>query len=183
MPDPLDGLNPQQREAVLHQDGPLCVFAGPGSGKTRVLTCRIARLIHQSGVKPENIMVLTFTRRAADELKRRLIDLVGTYGVYVNTFYAFCGEKLSEDFDFTIAKKDKQNNLIQNLPAADTTSAKFSEKIRLKIENYKLASNASRLDIADSAWLRDWYRPYQAALNEAENAGLLRSSRQNDPAV
>src|SRR3954449_3206844 len=88
--DLLAGLNPAQREAVLHIDGPLLVLAGAGSGKTRVLTTRIARLIDQHGVDPSRILAVTFTNKAAGEMKERIARLLGRAptGMWVGTFHA-----------------------------------------------------------------------------------------------
>jgi DNA helicase II / ATP-dependent DNA helicase PcrA len=97
----LDGLNPTQRDAVAHSDGPLLVVAGAGSGKTRVLTHRIAHLIRDRGVSPFEILAITFTNKAADEMKFRVAALVGpvAHKMWVSTFHSACVRILRRDAD------------------------------------------------------------------------------------
>ena len=95
----LEGLNPAQQEAVTHHEGPLLVVAGAGSGKTRVLTHRIAHLIRDHGVSPFEIMAITFTNKAADEMKQRVAGLVGPVAakMWVSTFHSACVRILRRD--------------------------------------------------------------------------------------
>ncbi|HEY8909939.1 MAG TPA: DNA helicase PcrA [Desulfosporosinus sp.] len=96
----LDDLNPVQREAAEHKEGPLLILAGAGSGKTRVLTYRIAHLIAQ-GIEPSDILAITFTNKAAKEMRDRVATLVGSegFGIWVTTFHSACVRILRREID------------------------------------------------------------------------------------
>ena len=98
----LNGMNPRQKEAVLHTDGPLLLMAGAGRGKTRVLTHRIAYLIEEKEVNPWNILAITFTNKAAKEMKERVNAILASGGedVWVSTFHSMCVRILRRDVDF-----------------------------------------------------------------------------------
>src|SRR5258708_40012253 len=89
MTELLARLTPAQRQAVEHVEGPLLILAGPGSGKTRVVTHRIAYLL-EGGIAPREILALTFTNKAADEMKSRLAQLAPGRPVWVSTFHRLC---------------------------------------------------------------------------------------------
>ncbi len=97
----LDNLNPQQLEAVKHFEGPMLVMAGAGSGKTKVLTNRIAYLIDEKNISENSIVAITFTNKAAKEMKKRVISLVGikAKNMHISTFHSFCVYLLRQDID------------------------------------------------------------------------------------
>lgn len=91
--DKLHGLNKKQTEAIIHKDGPILVIAGPGTGKTKVITHRIAYLIREHGIKPYSILAITFTNKAAEEMRERVNNEIGEphgSNIKVSTFHAFC---------------------------------------------------------------------------------------------
>ena len=115
-------LNPRQLEAVLHTEGPLLILAGAGSGKTRTVTYRIAYLLQEKKVSAENILALTFTNKAAREMKNRVERLVGTgEEIWISTFHSACAKILRRDIDrigysrsFTIYDDADQQSLISD---------------------------------------------------------------------
>ncbi|MGH7717757.1 MAG: ATP-dependent helicase, partial [Gemmatimonadaceae bacterium] len=122
--DILSGLNPSQREAVLHFEGPLLVLAGAGSGKTRVLTARIARLIEHHGVDPARILAVTFTNKAAEEMRERVARLLGAEpaGMWLGTFHAIGARLLRREArlvgrtaSFTIYDEDDSLSFVRRL--------------------------------------------------------------------
>ncbi len=120
----LEGLNPAQREACLHGEGPLLILAGPGSGKTRVITHRIAHLVSVRGVDPRAVIAITFTNKAAREMRERVERLLpGVSGLWISTFHAACARILRRDIeslgrwtrDFTIYDTAERNALLRDL--------------------------------------------------------------------
>jgi DNA helicase-2/ATP-dependent DNA helicase PcrA len=132
-PELLEGLNDAQREGVRHDQGPLLILAGPGSGKTRVVTSRIAWLVRERGVRPSEILAITFTNKAAREMRERVERLLpGVSGMWVSTFHAMCARILRREIealgawtrDFSIYDTSDRNQLLKSLIKAanyDTT--------------------------------------------------------------
>ena len=179
-------LNAPQREAVLYTDGPLLILAGAGSGKTRVLTHRIAYLIEEKGVNPWNILAITFTNKAAGEMRQRVDDLVGfgSESIWVSTFHSACVrilrryiDRLGYDSRFTIYDTDDQKTLMKEVcRKADIDTKKFKERMLLSVissaknemilpEEFELNAGGdfAQLKIARA------YREYEAQL-KANNA-------------
>ncbi len=143
-----DTLNPMQKEAVYHTEGPLLVLAGAGSGKTRVLTHRIAYLIEEKGVNPWNIMAITFTNKAAAEMRERVDKIVGfgSESIWVSTFHSSCVrilrrhiEYLGYSTSFTIYDGDDQKTLMKQIfKKLDIDTKQFKERAVLgKISSAK----------------------------------------------
>ncbi len=143
----LDSLNPPQREAVEHGDGPLLVFAGAGSGKTRVLTYRLAHLIHSGRAEPSQLLAVTFTNKAAGEMKERVQRLLGgeATGAWVHTFHSACLRILRREaphvgleHSFVIYDEGDQKRLVKDvLKEVDRTGRLAVGLVRARIEEAK----------------------------------------------
>jgi len=176
----LDDLNPAQREAVLTTEGPLLVIAGAGSGKTRVLTRRIAHLLAAVGAKPPEILAITFTNKAATEMRERVEDLVGppARAAWVMTFHAACGRILRREAprlgyrtNFTIYDQADQVRLVKHcLAELDRDPKRFTPRgIHSQISNAKNqlvgpAEYASRVASFYDQTVADVYDVYQRRL-------------------
>lgn len=138
-----DTLNKPQKEAVFHTEGPLLILAGAGSGKTRVLTHRIAYLIEEKGVNPWNILAITFTNKAAEENRQRVDSLVGigAESIWVSTFHSMCVrilrryiDRLGYDNRFTIYDTDDQKTLMKEVcRKTDIDTKRFKERMLLSV--------------------------------------------------
>ena len=181
----LAGLNPAQREAVLHVDGPLLVVAGAGSGKTRVLTHRVAHLIRAHGVKPNEILAITFTNKAATEMRERLERTLGrtARAIWILTFHAACGrilrreaERLGYRSTFTIYDQADQVRVVKAcLEELGKDPKRFTPRgIHAQISNAKnqLVSPEEYMSRVASFWdqtVAEVYELYQRKLS-ASNA-------------
>lgn len=179
----LDGLNPAQAQAVIHEAGPLLVLAGAGSGKTRVLTSRIGWLIRERGVSPFEILAITFTNKAADEMKHRVGALVGPVAqkMWVSTFHAACVRILRRDAavmgypsSFTIYDQADAVRLTgyvlrdMNLDTKKMPPRSVHAQISAAKNDYVLVdAYADRARGFTEQKLADVYREYQARLLKA----------------
>ncbi len=136
----LKGLNPQQKKAVQITEGPLLVVAGAGSGKTSVLTRRIAYLVAEKGIAPWNILAITFTNKAATEMKEREYKLLGQQAdsIWMSTFHALCvrilrrdAEKIGYSSNFSIADSAEQLTLIKHIQKEQNINPKMYEPRRI----------------------------------------------------
>ncbi len=179
----LDDLNPQQRAAVVHQGGPLLVVAGAGSGKTRVLTRRIAYLLAARGVAPGEVLAITFTNKAAGEMRERVADLVGgrSRAMWVSTFHSACvrilrseAKTLGFTSNFTIYDSADSQRLIGQVvreldldPKRNPPRAIAAKISNLKNELIDFDSARSKAEGAEELQLADIYANYQRRLLQA----------------
>jgi len=167
----LQGLNPMQKEAVKTVDGPLLIMAGAGSGKTRVLTHRIAYLLGEKGVAPWNILAITFTNKAAREMQERIFNLVGkdAEDIWISTFHSMCVRILRRDIDrigfnrsFSILDTTDQLTVIKNiLKEKNLDSKKFDPRSILGT----ISSAKNELQTA-ADYSRDAFTPYEKVVGE-----------------
>ena len=139
----LDNMNEMQKQAILHTEGPLLILAGAGSGKTRVLTHRTAYLIDEMRVNPYHILAITFTNKAAGEMRERIDDIVGfgSESIWVSTFHSTCVrilrryiDRLGYDTNFTIYDADDQKSLMKDIcKRLEIDTKQFKEKMFLSV--------------------------------------------------
>jgi DNA helicase II / ATP-dependent DNA helicase PcrA len=181
----LANLNPAQRDAVLHTEGPLLVIAGAGSGKTRVLTHRVAHLMTAIGVKPNEILAITFTNKAAGEMRERLMTMLGPVAraIWILTFHSACGrmlrseaERLGYKSNFTIYDSADQVRVVkQVLEELDKDPKRFVPRgVHAQISNAKNqlvtpAMYAERISSFYDQTIAEAYELYQRKL-AASNA-------------
>ncbi|KXK08619.1 MAG: ATP-dependent DNA helicase PcrA [Microgenomates bacterium OLB22] len=176
MQQELDSLNDAQKEAVLHTEGPALILAGAGSGKTRVLITKVRYLIEAKNVSPENIMMVTFTNKAAGEMKERMGRPLG----YIGTFHAFCAMQMRRHAprigfpnDFTIYDQDDQKQLIQRcLKKMATNKTLTPSGVLARISSIKdnMMTPEQYLPFAQGNYdqlIAALYVDYQKALKEA----------------
>src|SRR6478609_8800007 len=179
----LADLNPAQREAVLTTEGPLLVVAGAGSGKTRVLTHRVAHLINAVGVKPQEILAITFTNKAAGEMRERLEDMLGgvARSIWILTFHSACGRILRREAprlgyrtNFTIYDQADQVRLTKAvLEELERDPKRFVPRgIHAQISNAKNqligpADYMSRVDSFYDQTVAEVYELYQKRMHAA----------------
>lgn len=167
----LQGLNPMQKEAVKTVNGPLLIMAGAGSGKTRVLTHRIAYLLGEKSVAPWNILAITFTNKAAREMQERIFKLVGkdAEDIWVSTFHSMCVRILRRDIDriginrsFSILDTTDQLTVIKNiLKEKNLDAKKFDPRAILG----SISSAKNELQTA-ADYTRDAFTPFEKVIGE-----------------
>ncbi len=183
--DLLTKLNPNQKKAVLHTDGPLLILAGAGSGKTRVITHRIAYLIHTKHINPTRIFAVTFTNKAAEEMKSRIMDLAGPGGnsVFVKTFHSAAvyilrrwGERIGIHPSFSIYDSGDQEDVIKSILIDMRLDPKKLKPSTLASQISEIKDKAELLEGSDISMLlpkyhaldfSELYKEYGKRLREA----------------
>jgi DNA helicase-2/ATP-dependent DNA helicase PcrA len=172
----LSPLNDEQKEAVLFQGPHLLIVAGPGTGKTLTLTHRIAYHIRSGYIRPEEVLALTFTNKAAREMKKRLTALTPESAVYVATFHAFCRDVVRENHetlglpsDFGICSEADAFSLAEQVLAESGKGSRTASRFLKNLRSLKQESPAGGAD-EDSGGLRALFRSYQKRLRDL---GLL----------
>ncbi len=171
--DLLQQLNPKQQEAVTHVEGPLLVLAGAGSGKTRVITYRVAYLINACGVSPWNILAVTFTNKAAGEMRERIHQLVSekAEGVWVSTFHSLCARLIRQHVDkldlqqgFTIYDRSDQMTVVRKAMEESTYQDSRSLKPATFLNAISKAKSSllSPIDVLEQA--KDDFQELSAAV-------------------
>jgi len=181
MSDILLSLNEEQQRPVVDTEGAVLVIAGAGSGKTRVLTSRIAYLVKEKGVMPYNILAITFTNKAADEMKERLASMVeGVEDMWVSTIHSMCTKilrhniaHLGYDKNFTIYSETDKERVIKRLYSADTSVSddeKFVKNAKWHISNAKSLGLSPKRYLEEMQGMKDierycaFYADYEAEL-------------------
>ncbi len=179
-----DGLNKQQKEAVEHYGSPLLVLAGAGSGKTKVITHKIAWLIQNKGIKPNRILAITFTKKAAKEMQERVERLLSVRPRYISTFHSFCARMLRENIsalkktyngNFAIYDEYDSRKLIKEILTRAGMDPKLIEGARGAISKAKQSYRTSVVDyIAGLPYPQSAYAPVAAQyLTEMEKSNAL----------
>jgi DNA helicase-2/ATP-dependent DNA helicase PcrA len=142
--DYLEGLNPPQREAVLHGDGPLLILAGAGSGKTRVITCRIAHMIRERGIDPGTILAVTFTNKAANEMRERVERMIDIplNRLWISTFHSACVRILRQRID---ALGYKRTFVIYDEADRSSLIKVCMSDLRIDMEHYQPRAVAAKI--------------------------------------
>ncbi|MFB6265000.1 MAG: ATP-dependent helicase [Bradymonadaceae bacterium] len=187
----LEALNPEQRRAVEHREGPLLILAGAGSGKTRVVTRRIAHLIVEGEAEPEQILAVTFTNKAADEMAARVDHLIDEYAdrslvgePTISTFHALgarilrrYGGPIGLDWNYTILDQDDQLDLVEEIGQRQGTTRDHGERKRLRrfierMKNRGLTPTEARETTADrdEEEAAEFYERYQREMRAANCA-------------
>jgi DNA helicase-2/ATP-dependent DNA helicase PcrA len=143
----LEKLNKEQREAVLHTEGPLLILAGAGSGKTRVLTYRIAYLIEEKSVYPSNILAITFTNKAAKEMKERVQGLIGgTDNMWISTFHSTCVRILRKNVESL--RDYKKNFIIYDSKDQESLIKECLKELNLNEKNFPFRTVSAEISHA-----------------------------------